>query len=70
MSEEGSSEEHWMFLDEYDSREGYDKTMKTNRQDAEYAKLAEEWYPKWDALIVPWSRTKGQRGKSGLKLRI
>jgi hypothetical protein len=33
MTEEGSSEEHWMFLGEYDNREAYDRTMKTNRED-------------------------------------
>jgi hypothetical protein len=60
MTEEGSSEEHWMDIDEFDSREAYDRTMKTVRQDPEYAKLAEESYPKWDAVIVPGSRKKGE----------
>jgi hypothetical protein len=49
-----------MFLDEYDSREAYDKTMKTMREDPEVVKLADQWYPKWDAVIVPGSKKKGE----------
>jgi len=60
MTEEGSSEEHWMFLDEYQKREDFDRTMKTMHEDPEVTMLAEEWYPQWDAIIVPGSRTKGE----------
>jgi hypothetical protein len=70
MSEEGSSEEHWMFLDEYDNREAYDKTMKTMNEDPEVVKLADAWYPKWDALIVPGSRKKGQVWTQVEKLKV
>jgi hypothetical protein len=70
MTEEGSAEEHWMFLDEYDDREAYDKTMKTMHEDPEVAKLADEWYPKWDAVIVPGSRKKGEVWTEVEKLRV
>jgi len=56
FTEEGSSEENWMNLDEFDNREAYDKTVKTEHEDPEVVKLAEEWLPKWDAVIVPGSR--------------
>jgi len=55
-TEEGSSEESWMFLDEYEHREDYDKWMKAVREDPELTKLMDEWIPKWDALIVPGSK--------------
>lgn len=70
MTEEGSSEEHWMFLDEYDNREAYDKNMKTMREDPEVVKLADEWFPKWDALIVSGSRKKGEVWTELEKLRV
>lgn len=55
-----------MFLDEYDNREAYDKTMKNKHEDPEVAPIVDGWSPKWDALIVPDLRRKE---KSGLKLR-
>lgn len=70
MTEEGSSEEHWMFLDEHNNREAYNKTMKTMREDPEVVKLAEEWYPKCDAVIVPGSRKKGEVWTEVEKLRV
>jgi hypothetical protein len=60
MTEEGSSEEHWMFIDEYDNREAYDKTMKTMREDPEWAPIVDAFFPKWNAVIVPGSRKKGE----------
>ena len=51
-TEKGSSEEKWMFLDEYESRRGYDKWMKVVHEDPELIKLMEAWFPKWDALII------------------
>ena len=56
FTEKGSSEENWMFLDEYENREAYDKWMKTVREDPELAKLADEFFPKWNALVIPKSR--------------
>lgn len=70
FTEEGSSEEHWMFLDEYDDREAYDKTMKTMREDPEVAKLADAWMPKWDDLIVPGSRKKGEVWTEVLRVEL
>jgi hypothetical protein len=69
MTEEGSSEEHWIFIDEYDSREAYDKNMKAMHEDPEVVKLADEWFPKWDALIVPKTR-KGEVWTELEKLRV
>jgi hypothetical protein len=56
FTEKGSSEENWMFLDEYENREDFDKWMNTVREDPELAKLANEFFPKWNALIIPKSR--------------
>ena len=69
-SEEGSSEESWMFLDEYEHREDYDKWMKVVREDTELIKLMDEWVPKWDALIVPGSKKKGEVWTELEKLRV
>ena len=55
-AEKGSSEENWMFLDEYENREDFDKWMKIVREDPELTKLMDEFFPKWDALIIPNSR--------------
>ena len=55
-TEEGSSEESWMFLDEYKRREDYDRWMRTANEDPELVKLTDEWFPKWKDLIVPGSR--------------
>jgi hypothetical protein len=35
---EGSSEESWMFLDDYDRREDYDRWMTVVREDPELMK--------------------------------
>jgi hypothetical protein len=56
FAEKGSSEENWMFLDEYERREDFDKWMKTVHEDPELAKLANEFFTKWDALIIAKSR--------------
>jgi hypothetical protein len=57
MTEEGSSEEYWMYLDEYELPEGFDKQWKAIRDDPELVKvMKEECYPRFDALIVPGSR--------------
>ena len=69
FTDEGSSEEHWMFLDEYEQREDYEKWMKTVREDPELLRLMDEWFPKWDALIIPGSR-KGEIWTEAEKLRV
>jgi hypothetical protein len=68
FTEKGLSEENWMFLDEYENREDYDKWMKTVREDPELLKLADKAFPKWDALIIPGSR-KGEVWTEVEKLR-
>jgi len=58
-SKEGAPEEDWMFLDEYERPEDYQKWMKTVREDPELIVLMESFFPQWDALIVPGSK-KGE----------
>jgi len=56
FSAEGSSEESWMFLDDYERREDFDRWMKAVREDPELISLMESFFPKWDALIVAGSK--------------
>jgi len=42
MTEEGASEEHWMYLDEYERREDFDKQSKAIRDDPELVKIMKE----------------------------
>jgi hypothetical protein len=71
FTEEGSSEENWMFLDEYEQREDFDKQMKAAREDPELAKvMKDECYPRSDAVIVPGSRKKGEVWTEVEKLRV
>ena len=69
FTEKASSEENWMFLDEYKHREDYDKWMKAVHEDPELMKLMDDWFPKWDALTVPGSR-KGEVWTEIEKLRV
>ena len=69
-TEEGSSEEYWMFVDEFEDREHYDKWMKAVREDPELVKAMDEWFPKWDAVIVPGSKKKGEVWTEVEKLRV
>jgi hypothetical protein len=43
--------------------------MKAVREDPELMKLMDEWFPKWDALIVPGSK-KGEVWTEVEKLRV
>jgi hypothetical protein len=70
FTEEGSSEENWMFLDEYEDRAWYDKWIKTVHEDPELIKLMDEWFPKWDAVIVPRSKKKGEVWTELEELRV
>ena len=50
----------WMFLDEYEQREDFNKQMYALHEDSELAKVTkDECYPRYDALIVPGSRKGG-----------
>jgi hypothetical protein len=70
FTEEGSSEENWMFLDEYEQREDFDKQMKAAREDPELTKvMKDECFPRFDAVIVPKSR-KGEVWTEAEKLRV
>jgi len=55
-SKEGAAEEDWMFLDEYERPEDYQKWMKTVREDPALIALMEPFFPQWDALIGPGSK--------------
>jgi hypothetical protein len=59
FTEDGSSEENWMFLDEYD-----------NREDPEIVKLMDDFFPKWNALIISGSKKKGELWTEAEKLRV
>src|SRR4030042_3630684 len=52
-SKEGASEEEWMFLDEYEHSEDYEKWMKAVREDPELVALMEPFFPEWNPLLVP-----------------
>jgi hypothetical protein len=68
--EEGSSEENWMFLDEYERREDFRKQRRAIRDDPELSRVVkDECYPKFDALVVPGSR-KGEVWTEVEKLRV
>ena len=69
FTEEGSSEENWMFLDDYECREDFDKWMKSVQEDPELVKLMNDFFPKWNALIVPGSKKKGEVWTEVEKLR-
>jgi hypothetical protein len=69
FTEEGSSEESWMFLDEYEDQEVYDKQMKALHEDPELVRLLDELFSKLDVLIVPGSM-KGQVWTEVEKLRV
>jgi len=56
FTEKGSSEENWMAIADYKNREDFDKGMKTMKEDPEFQKLLDEFFPKWDALIITGSR--------------
>jgi hypothetical protein len=70
-TEEESPEENWMFLDEYEQREDFDKQMKAAHEDPELAKVInDECFPRWDPLIVPGSKRKGEAWTELEELRV
>jgi hypothetical protein len=70
-TEEGSSEENWMFLDEYEKREDFDKQMKAAREDPELSRvIKDECFPRWDPLRVPGSKRKGENWTELEELRV
>jgi hypothetical protein len=69
FTEKGSSEENWMFIDEYQNREDFDKWMKTAHEDPELMKLADKSFPRWNALIIQGSK-KSEFWTEVEKLRV
>jgi len=57
-SDEGSTEENWMFLDEYDSREDFERFVAKWDADQELAKLGEQFFVKWETVMIPKSRKR------------
>jgi len=55
-SREGEAEEEWMFLDEYERPEDYERWMRAVREDPELPALMKPFFPNWDALVVPGSK--------------
>jgi hypothetical protein len=51
-TEKDSSEENWMFLDEYKRSDNYEKWRKAVSEDPELIKLMDNFFSKWDALIL------------------
>ena len=57
-AEEGSSEENWMFLDEYSNREDFDNFVRKWDEDPELATLGEKLFSRWEAVMTPRSRVR------------
>ena len=57
-TDEGSSEENWMFLDEYRSREDFERFVKKWDEDPELSKLGKKFFAKWEAVMIPKSRKR------------
>jgi hypothetical protein len=57
-TDEGSSEENWMFLDEYRSREDFERFVKMWDEVPKLAKLGEEFFGKWEKVMTPKSRKR------------
>jgi hypothetical protein len=47
-----------------------EKWVKAVRQDPELMQLMDDWFPKWDALIVPGSKKKGEVWTELEKLKV
>jgi hypothetical protein len=68
-SEKGSSEENWMFSDEYENSKDFDKGMKLMKEDPELVKFSKEYFLKWNDLIIYGSR-KQEVWTEAEKLRV
>jgi hypothetical protein len=55
LADEESSEESWMWIDEYEDRETYDTMTKAIEEDPEVVRKKEEWHSKWDPVRIPGS---------------
>jgi hypothetical protein len=49
------SEETWMYIDEYEGREAYDKAMKAIAKDPMVKKHKKKWLALWDPMKIPGS---------------
>jgi len=56
FTEEESSEETWMFLDDYHNGEDFHRGVEAWKKDPELKRFMDGWFPKWRDLIVPGSR--------------
>jgi hypothetical protein len=60
-----------MFLDEYEQREDFDKQMKTAHKDSKLSRvISNECFPRWNPLLVPGSKRKGEFWTEVEKLRV
>jgi hypothetical protein len=55
LAEEEPSDESWMWIDEYEDRETYNKMMKAIDEDPEVVSKKKEWHSKWDPMRIPGS---------------
>ena len=49
------TEERWMWIDEYEGREAYDRMERAIEADPEVAKMKEKWHSMWDPMRIPGS---------------
>ena len=54
-AEMSSSDESWMWINEYENRDAYDKMMKAMEEDDELVRLRNQWHGKWEPMMVPGS---------------
>jgi len=59
-----------MFMDEFEGRVDYDKWMKAVHEDLELMKMMDGFFPKWDAVIVPGFKKKGELWTEVEKLKV
>jgi hypothetical protein len=52
-------EETWMWIDEYEDREAYDRMCEAIEEDPEIGKLKMKWHSKWDPMRIPGSMKSG-----------
>jgi len=52
---ETPGEEIWMWIDEYENQEAYDRLNKALRDDPELSKYREDAYTRADTVMVPGS---------------
>jgi hypothetical protein len=55
LDEAGAAEETWIWIDEYQDRETYDRQEKILQEDPEVVALKQKWHARWDPIRIPGS---------------